>query len=150
MKKLTIKELAELFSVSERTVLRQIQTLSDKLKNPYSKTFTLDESLYSVIFSDKFQTDSDNENEEDFDYIEAFTSEEYIEFQKRINEYPALKNHIESLEKQIDYFRFSYNKQLEISEKQTETIKELSQGIKQRNFIEAKEKGFDNQEIEIL
>lgn len=39
MEKLSIQELAELFNVSERTILRQIQTISDKLKNPYSKAF---------------------------------------------------------------------------------------------------------------
>lgn len=40
------------------------------------------------------------------------------------------------MEKQIEYFRFSYNKQLEIHEKLIDTFRE-------RNFIEAKEKGLD-------
>lgn len=143
MKNYTIKELAELLEVSERTILRQIQTISDKLKNPYSKSFIIDEDLKNFIFSDSFQTISDNENEE-FPHVEYFTSDEYEEFKKRITEYPFLKEqiesskqHLEAMEKQIEYFRFSYNKQLEIHEK-------LIDSFRERNFIEAKEKGLDN------
>ena len=142
MKSYTLKEIAEEFGVSERTILRQIQTISDKLKNPYSKDFTISEDLKILIFSDKFQTISDNENEE-FPHVEYFTSDEYQEFKKRITEYPFLKEqienskqHLEAMEKQIEYFRFSYNKQLEIHEKLIDTFRE-------RNFIEAKEKGLD-------
>lgn len=149
MQNYTIKEIAEELNVSERTILRQIQTISDKLKNPYSKGFSIGEDLKNFIFSDKFQTDfrqlqttSDNENEE-FPHVEYFTSDEYEEFKKRITEYPFLKDqienskqHLEAMEKQIEYFRFSYNKQLEIHEKLIDTFRE-------RNFIEAKEKGLD-------
>jgi DNA-directed RNA polymerase specialized sigma54-like protein len=142
MKKFTIKEIADDLQVSERTVLRQIQTISDKLKNPYSKGFLIDEDLKNLIFSDKFQTNSDSENE-DFPYVEYFTADEYEEFKKRITEYPFLKEqiesskqHLETMDKQIEYFRFSYNKQLEIHEKLIDTFRE-------RNYIEAKEKGLD-------
>ena len=137
MKNYTIKELAELLEVSERTVLRQIQTISDKLKNPYSKGFTISETLKNAIFSDKFQTNSDNENEEEFDHFEAFTTEEYIEFQKRINEYPVLKEYIESLKTELEFLRFNFAQQ-------TETNKSLVQSLREKNFIEAKEKGLDN------
>ena len=150
MKKYTIKEISEEFGVSERTILRQIQTISDKLKNPYSKGFLLSEELKEFIFSDKFQTNFrqtqtnlDNAENEEFPHVEYFTTEEYEEFKKRITEYPFLKEqidnskqHLEAMEKQIEYFRFSYNKQLEIHEKLIDTFRE-------RNFIEAKEKGLD-------
>lgn len=136
MKNYTIKELADLLEVSERTILRQIQTISDKLKNPYSKDFTVSEDIKNLIFSDKFQTDSDKENEDDFDYFEAFTAEEYIEFQKRINEYPVLKEYIESLKTELEFLRFNFA-QL------TETNKSLVQNLREKNFIEAKEKGLD-------
>ena len=143
MKTYNIKEIAEEIGVSERTILRQIQTISDKLKNPYSKDFAISEDLKNALFSDKFQTNSDNENEE-FPHVEYFTSDEYEEFKKRITEYPFLKEqiesskqHLEAMEKQIEYFRSSYNKQLEIHEK-------LIDSFRERNFIEAKEKGLDN------
>ena len=136
----SIQELAKRFNVSERTILRQIQTFLDKFKNLYSKGFEIPENVVNLIFSDKIQTflgqNSDNESEEEFDYVEAFTTEEYLEFQKRINEYPVLREYIENLKEQIEFLRFN-------SIQQTETIKELSTGIKQRNYIEAKEKGFD-------
>ena len=44
-----------LLKVSERTILRQIQTFSDKLKNAYSKDFTISSELKNIIFSDKFR-----------------------------------------------------------------------------------------------
>ena len=142
MKTYNIKEIAEEIGVSERTILRQIQTISDKLKNPYSKDFAISEDLKNALFSDKFQTNSDNENEE-FPHVEYFTSDEYEEFKKRITEYPFLKEqiesskqHLEAMDKQIEYFRFSYNKQLEIHEK-------LIDSFRERNFIEAKEKRLD-------
>ena len=142
MKTYNIKEIAEEIGVSERTILRQIQTISDKLKNPYSKDFAISEDLKNALFSDNFQTNSDNENEE-FPHVEYFTSDEYEEFKKRITEYPFLKEqiesskqHLEAMEKQIEYFRFSYNKQLEIHEK-------LIDSFRERNFIEAKEKRLD-------
>ncbi|NHW58451.1 hypothetical protein HA378_25040, partial [Escherichia coli] len=78
-----------------------------------------------------------------FPHIEYFTEEEYQEFKKRITEYPFLKEqiklsneHLESLKTQIEYFRLSYNKQLDIHEK-------LIGAFRERNFIEAKEKGLN-------
>ncbi len=153
MKNYTIAELAKLLKVSERTILRQIQTFSDKLKNTYSKDFTIGEDLKEFIFSDKIQTDFrqnlDSENEELIG--EWFTPEEHDKFNSIIfTEYPVMKKQIEmsdenlimaketiaSLEKQIDYFRMSYHRQLDIHEK-------LIESFRQRNYIEAKEKGFD-------
>ena len=137
METYTIKELSELLKVSERTILRQIQTFSDKLKNAYTKDFTISSELKNIIFSDKFQTNLDNENEDDFDYIEGFTTEEYLEFQKRINEYPVLKEYIGSLKTELEFLRFNFAQQME-------TNKSLIQTLRENNFIEAKEKGFDN------
>ena len=146
----SIQELAKRFNVSERTILRQIQTFLDKFKNLYSKGFEIPENVVNLIFSDKIQTNSDkvqtsldNDENEEFPFVEYFTADEYEEFKKRITEYPFLKEQIESskqhldtMDKQIEYFRFSYNKQLEIHEKLIDTFRE-------RNFIEAKEKGLD-------
>ena len=70
------------------------------------------------------------------DYFEAFTTEEYMEFQKRINEYPVLKEYIESLKTELEFLRFNFAQQ-------TETNKSLVQSLREKNFIEAKEKGLD-------
>lgn len=157
MENYTIKDLSDLFKVSERTILRQIQTFSDNLKNPYSKGFTITEEVKNVVFSDKIQTDfrqiSDKNNDEENLIEEWFTPEEHEKFNSIIlTEYPVMKKQIEmsnesikmaketisSLEKQIDYFRMSYHRQLDVHEKLIESFRE-------RNFIEAKEKGFDRE-----
>ena len=57
----------------------------------------------------------DTENE--FPIIEGFTEEEYQEYQKRLIEYPLLKDQIEYLKKDILYHRKSiesHNRQMEL------------------------------------
>ncbi len=147
MKNYTTKEVAELIGVSERTIQRHIATLIETLKTPNNKGFTIPEDIVNLLLlrhqNDRTTTESDTENSE-FPYVEYFTEEEYEEFKKRITEYPFLKKQInisqeylESLKSQIEYFRMSYHRQLDIHEKLIESVKE-------RNFIEAKEKGLDN------
>ena len=149
MKEYSIKDISLEFGVSERTILRQIQTVSDKLKNPYSKKFRLSEELKNIFFSDKIQTESDNENSE-FTHIEHFTKEEYLEFQKRLTEYPLLKEQIQNskdylniIENQMEYFKNAYNRQLDMHENLIHSVRNFSDNLKQRNFIEAREKGLD-------
>lgn len=148
MKKYSTKEIAELFGVSERTIQRHIATLSDNISNTDRKGFLIPEDIVFFLAErhhyDISATMNDNERHEEqdtFPHIEYFTEEEYQEFKKRITEYPFLKEqiklsneHLESLKSQIDYFRISYNRQLEIHEK-------LIGAFRERNFIEAKEKG---------
>lgn len=137
METYTISELSEILNVSERTIIRQFQAFFDKYKNLYSKGVEIPFELAQLVFNRQIPTKNiSSDSEEEFDYVEAFTTEEYLEFQKRINEYPVLREYIENLKEQIEFLRFN-------SIQQTETIKELSTGIKQRNYIEAKEKGFD-------
>lgn len=108
--------------------------------------YTVSEEILKLLeiraSTDNLRTDigqpADNDFIDEFDYYEAFTADEYIEFQKRINEYPVLKEYIESMKEQIEFLRFN-------TAQQNEVIRDLSAGIKQRNFIEAKEKGFDNE-----
>ncbi len=142
MKKYTTADISSELGISERTVRRWIADLVDVSKGKYSVSEDVFLLLKNRKNTDNFGTalgqQSDDENEEDFDYYEAFTADEYMEFQKRTNEYPVLKEYIENLKDQIDFLRFN-------TSQQNETIKDLSAGIKQRNFIEAKEKGFDNE-----
>lgn len=150
MKKYTTKEVSEIFGVSIRTVQRHIATIIEELTNTDKKGFLIPQDVVDLLkqrhLNDTMTTlerhDDDSENEE-FPFVEYFTADEYEEFKKRITEYPFLKEqidnskqHLEAMEKQIEYFRFSYNKQLEIHEKLIDTFRE-------RNFIEAKEKGLD-------
>ncbi|MRM86559.1 HTH domain-containing protein [Riemerella anatipestifer] len=150
MKKYTTKEIAKLFGVSERTIQRQIATLSDNISNTDNKGFSIPEDVVLFLASrhkyDISTTNNDTKQQdkyEEFPHIEYFTEEEYQEFKKRITEYPFLKEqiklsneHLESLKTQIEYFRLSYNKQLDIHEK-------LIGAFRERNFIEAKEKGLN-------
>ena len=140
MKKYTTTDIASELGISDRTVRRWLADLIDYSKGKYIVSEDVLNLLKNRLKSEGSRTDfgqtSDTENEDDFDYYEAFTADEYIEFQKRINEYPVLKEYIENLKEQIEFLRFN-------TAQQNEVIKDLSAGIKQRNFIEAKEKGLD-------
>lgn len=151
MKKYTTKEASEVLAVNIRTIQRHIATLNDELsKNNNKKGVLIPEDILDLIknrLNDNRTTterqQSDTQQDEKFPHVEYFTEQEYEEFKKRITEYPLLKEQINisdeylySLKSQIDYFRASYNKQLEIHEK-------LIDSVKERNFIEAKEKGLD-------
>lgn len=140
MKKYTTTDIASELGISDRTVRRWIADLIDYSKGKYIVSEDVLNLLKNRLKSEGSRTDfgqtSDTENEDNFDYYEAFTADEYIEFQKRINEYPVLKEYIENLKEQIEFLRFN-------TAQQNEVIKDLSAGIKQRNFIEAKEKGLD-------
>ena len=107
--------------------------------------------LATSINQDNFIVDDlDNDENEEFPFVEYFTADEYEEFKKRITEYPFLKEQIENskeylnaMEGQMEYFRNAYNKQLEMHETLIQSVKNFSDNLVQRNFIEAKDKGLD-------
>jgi len=140
MKKYTTADIVSLLGKNERTIRRWIADLVGIDKGKYTVSEEILKLLEIRASTDNLRTDigqpADNDFIDEFDYYEAFTADEYIEFQKRINEYPVLKEYIESMKEQIEFLRFN-------TAQQNEVIRDLSAGIKQRNFIEAKEKGLD-------
>lgn len=132
-----ITKIAEEIGKSERTIRRWLNDLIIFNKGKYLFSEEIAELIRGRANADNIGQPSDTlGQEEEYDYVEGFTTEEYIEFQKRINEYPVLKEYIENLKEQIEFLRFNIAQQ-------NDTIKNLSDGMKQRNFIEAKEKGMD-------
>lgn len=153
MKTYTSKELADILKVSEKTIQRDLQTFGDK-----NKFMARGKYLIPYDIADKIAISRNGVHLPTISEIErqklieqSFTEEEYNKLMTVIEEYPLLKNelknseknielykeNIATLQKQLEYFQFSYNKQLEIHEKLIDTFRE-------RNFIEAKEKGLDN------
>lgn len=154
MKKYTTSDIASALGISERTVRRWISDLVDYSGGKYSVSEEVFEMLKNRgsadTVSDNLRTSADEEN--DNLIAEWFTPEEHEKLMAIIHtEYPVMKKHIEmsnenlqvqkdyikNLENQIEYFRFSYSKQLEVHQKLIETFQ-------QRNFIEVKEKGLGN------
>lgn len=140
--KYTTKDISRTLSVSERTARRYIEKLVIIDKG----TLYIEKDLYDFIIT-KYSADNlrtDNGQPTDTEGItEFFTPDEYIEFQKRLTEYPLLKKMIDSSEEYIsnlkndlEYHKRVYQKHLDIHEK-------LIDSIKERNFIEAKEKRLD-------
>ena len=68
--------------------------------------------------------------------VQEFTQSEYSELHKRLSEYPLLKDYIKTILSELDYHKKSsesHNKQMEM----------ILENIRERNFIEAKDKKLD-------
>ena len=149
--KYTSENLAEVLKISKRTAQRYI----DKLLDKSGKEISFEEDVLNLLIQRHYidNTTTDNDN----GITEYFTEDEYLEFQKRLTEYPLLKQQLEeskenlkTLINELDYHKTAYTKQLLLHEKLIESIAEkavneriMLDTIRQRNFIEAKEKGLD-------
>jgi predicted transcriptional regulator len=101
-----LKEIAEILNVSDRTVERYLKSYFSMEKGAY----IVSEKMLEILKSEYLEDDSDT-------VVEEFTKEDYIEFQKRLSEYPLLKERTESLLKDIEYHRKSiesHNRQMEL------------------------------------
>jgi hypothetical protein len=149
--KYTSENLAEILKISKRTAQRYIDKLLDKT----GKEISLNEDVLNLLVErhNNDNTTKDNDN----GITEYFTEDEYQEFQKRLTEYPLLKQQLEeskenlnTLLNEMEYHKTAYTKQLLLHEKLIDSIAEkaineriMLDSIRQRNFIEAKEKGLD-------
>lgn len=149
--KYTSENLAEILKISKRTAQRYIDKLLDKT----GKEISFNEDVLNLLVQ---RHNNDNTTKDDDNGItEYFTEDEYQEFQKRLTEYPLLKQQLEeskenlnTLLNEMEYHKTAYTKQLLLHEKLIDSIAEkaineriMLDSIRQRNFIEAKEKGLD-------
>ena len=128
--KYSTQEVAEILNVTDRTVRRYLNTY---ISFDNSK-FEISEKMLEVLKNDYLGRSSDTPGQEnEYDVIEGFSNEEYEEFRTRLIEYPALKERIDYLLKDIEYHKKqidSHNRQMEI----------VLRNMEQRNYIEAKDK----------
>lgn len=149
--KYTSDDLSRSLNISKRTAQRYIDKIFDKS----GKEISFEEDVFNLLIQRHNNDNSTTDNENGI--TEYFTEEEYLEFQKRLTEYPLLKQQLEEskdnlniLLNELEYHKSAYTKQLLLHEKLIESISEkaineriMLDTIRQRNFIEAKEKGLD-------
>lgn len=151
--KYTTSDISKKLNISERTVRRRIEELINIKKGRYE----ISEEILQLIektdksadrlrtpsgqTSDTSEADKESLSGTGFDHVEYFTNNEYQEFHKRLSEYPHLKEqlanskeYLDTLKNELEYHKSAYLRQLDIHEKMIDSVK-------QRNFIEAKEKG---------
>lgn len=125
--KFTTKQIAEILEVTDKSVRRYLNSYFTINKGAYE----VSEKMLSILKNDYLgqQTDSLRTNEaplepltenESFENgrIEYFTDDEYQEFQKRLSEYPFLKERAEFLLNDLEYYR----KSMTSKERQMELI----------------------------
>ena len=113
-----LKEIAEILNVSDRTVQRYLNSYFSMEKGDY----IVSEKMLEILKSEYLDNDSDT-------IVEEFTKDDYIEFTKRLSEYPFLKERAESLLKDMEYYR----KSMTSKERQMEL---LLLAITSKRFIE--------------
>jgi transcriptional regulator with XRE-family HTH domain len=128
------QEVAKILDVTDRTVRRYLSSYISFNNG----SFEVSEKMLSILKShylgqpeDSLRTDLGQD--EEYDIIEGFSNEEYDEFKTRLIEYPALKERVDYLLKDIEY----HKKQIESHNRQMEIV---LRNMEQRNFIEAKDK----------
>lgn len=135
-----LKEIAEQLNVSERTARRYIDAYINEFatikENKYKVSQLVFDALIRAKKHDTDLTELDTNLTDNELLTEYFTPEEYNLFQKRLTEYPILKEQIEYLKEQIEKNRDEHRLQLSI-------FKSLIASIEQRNYIEAKSKGIE-------
>lgn len=138
----TTADIARTLSVSERTVRRKLSKHLSLQDGKYEVSeeffnFLKGNTDLSDTSSDNLRTPSDTVFlDEEYDIVEGFSSEEYQEFQKRLIEYPLLKEHLSTIMNQLEYFK-------ESSASKDRQMELILENIQQRNFIEAKDKKLD-------
>jgi transposase len=101
-----IKEVAKILNVSDRTVERYLKSYFSLENGAYQ----VSDKMLEVLKFEYIEGESDT-------VVEEFTKDDYMEFQKRLSEYPLLKERTESLLKDIEYHRKSiesHNRQMEL------------------------------------
>ena len=113
-----LKEIAEILNVSDRTVQRYLNSYFFF----FFVAYIVSEKMLEILKSEYLDNDSDT-------IVEEFTKDDYIEFTKRLSEYPFLKERAESLLKDMEYYR----KSMTSKERQMEL---LLLAITSKRFIE--------------
>ncbi len=130
----TIEELADMFECSTRTIQRHIKSLCDNLsKKEKNKQIPINIAIEIAKVNDYYFEREKNGQPVVEEYY--FTESEYNEFYKRLEEYPHLKEKIETLREELNYRKKEVEK---LQDKYFEHMDKFFTTIEQRNYIEAK------------
>lgn len=138
--KYTTSDISATLGVSLRTAQRYLKELT-AFEN--GKTF-INKDVFDLII---LRHGSDNQTTADDTEIitDYFTAEDYEEFKKRLIEYPMLKKHIDSLQNELRYHKTQYENLMILHKEFMQLHHASLNNITQRNWIEVKEKGLDNE-----
>jgi len=135
MKLYDLKDLANELNISERTARRYVDDLISDTQIIRDNKYKFSINIFNAIVNSKQINDNDLTDNDNV-ITEYFTEDEYQEFQKRLTEYPLIKEQLEYVKELMEKNRQDYQTQLAL-------MKTIINSIEQRNFIEAKEKGLD-------
>ncbi|NQX82447.1 MAG: hypothetical protein HRT66_10695 [Flavobacteriaceae bacterium] len=105
----TIKEIAEILEVSDKSVHRYLNSYFTKT----TKGFEVSEKMLEILKNEHLDEPKDT-------VVQEFTNDEYEEFHKRLSEYSFLKTKINDILNELEYYKKSaksHNRQMELMAK---------------------------------
>lgn len=155
MNTFTVKEASDLTKLTVRAI--QYKCKEEKIRKKGNR-YLITQTHIDKWLSNENKRKNENENKRSSLVYEEFTIEQYDQLQEVINSYPLklkdieyLKERVEDYRMQIEYLKKSLDKRDDVMERLLDSLKETMENLKetnktihQRNFIEAREKGFDN------
>ena len=138
----TSSDIATMLKVSKRTAQRYIENLVNQENGKIIIKKDVLDLIITRHINDNQTTETRHTNNNE-GITEFFSNEEYEEFKKRLIEYPVLKEMLKSSEDYINTLRNELNYHRSIYQKHLDIHGKLIDSIKERNFIEAKEKKLD-------
>ena len=154
MNTFTVKEASDLTNLTVRAI--QYKCKEEKIRKK-SNRYLITQTHIDKWLSNENKRKNENEDKQSSLVYEEFTVEQYDQLQEVINNYPLklkdieyLKERVEDYRNQIEYLKKSLDKRDEVMERLLENLKETMENLKvttktihQRNYIEAKDKGYD-------
>ena len=143
MKTYSVKQASELIGITERAV--QLKCKKEKIRKKNNRYLITEEHITEWITN----TNEAQQNEVSL-ITEDFTEEQYNKLQEVIEDYPLklkdvqhLQEMVESYRLQLEYLKKSLDKKDDMMQKLLTSLDNQTQNLLQKNYIEAKDKNYD-------
>ena len=144
METYSVKEASELIGITERSV--QLRCKKENIRKKNNRYLITEEHIKDWITN----TNEAKQNETSL-ITEEFTEEQYNKLQEVIEKYPLqlkdiqhLQEMIESYKLQLEYLKKSLDKKDDIMQRLLTSLDNHTQNLLQKNYIEAKDKNYDD------
>jgi len=149
MNTFTVKEASDLTNLTVRAI--QYKCKEEKIRKK-SNRYLITQTHIDKWLSNENKRKNENEDATNVTTItQEFTIEEYEKLERIIKQQEVnltdikhLQEMIESYQDQIQYLRNSLDKKDEMMNRLIDSLESHSKNLLQKNYIEAREKGFDN------
>ena len=144
MKTYSVKEASELIGITERSV--QLRCKKEDIRKKNNRYLITEQHILDWTTN----TNEAKQNETSL-ITEDFTEEQYNKLQEVIEDYPLklkdikhLQEMVETYRLQLEYLKKSLDKKDDMMQRLLNSLDNHTQNLLQKNYIEAKDKNYDD------